>query len=693
MERRKIAGRALSLLLAVIMVLVLLPMSSLAVNKTTTFSAPYKSGKYYTQLMNAKKEFGSDKAKNFVAVVESQLGYREGSQYKDLSGTLPGGTKKLSYWDTKAKKYKTYSGALDTCEYNFWFYTANDKSPVTKYTSTTTKPKGAAYPVSNYDKAWCAAFVSWCAAQAGVSSLIPTNGGCGNLYRGILKKGGKDVTGSTLKSGDVVFYYCSKCKVYTHTGVVSSDTRYSIEGNTNGGVSKVNLTKATSNTCSKGHTAKRLFARPAFCNHSSTYTKVTKAPTCQSTGVKTTYCKSCNAQVKTQTLAKTGHSYDKYSHCTTCGAFYPMTGATVKAGVYTIQKNAPLHSTPYSKGKGGKSNTTLTIPKGSVVTVEYGGKNKARNLWYYVSYTDKNGKVTEGYLYSGYAKFKQNSFKFYEGIQKLFTVTYGGTPQLPKTSKTTKSGYTLQGFNIYKKVTGKSAQYLTTNDKWYTAAQAKKNGSSYKLFQPGSYLSLDRRWITAENKNTTYYVLVPVWKKLGTCNVTYNANGGTGAPAAQTKTTNVNLQLSTAVPKRSGYVFKGWATSSGGKVAYASGATYTGNANLTLYAVWEKIPITWKTVYVKNIKSTSALVGTTVTTDCSKVSKIGLQMRIAGGSWKTVASWKVNNKLDYCTVQCGTSKAEAPALKKNTTYEYRFFVNTSNVGVQYSPQKSFKTSK
>ena len=81
------------------------------------------------------------------------------------------------------------------------------------------------------------------------------------------------------------------------------------------------------------------------------------------------------------------------------------------------------------------------------------------------------------------------------------------------------------------------------------------------------------------------YLSLPTIKR--TYTVSYNANGGTGAPAAQTKTYGVNLTLSSAKPTRAGYTFKGWATSSTGAVAYPSGGTYTANSAITLYAVWE----------------------------------------------------------------------------------------------------------
>ena len=70
-------------------------------------------------------------------------------------------------------------------------------------------------------------------------------------------------------------------------------------------------------------------------------------------------------------------------------------------------------------------------------------------------------------------------------------------------------------------------------------------------------------------------------------NITYDANGGSGAPAAQQKGENVQLTLSSTVPTRTGYTFAGWNTASDGSgTAYAAGATYTANAALTLYAQW-----------------------------------------------------------------------------------------------------------
>jgi uncharacterized repeat protein (TIGR02543 family) len=82
-------------------------------------------------------------------------------------------------------------------------------------------------------------------------------------------------------------------------------------------------------------------------------------------------------------------------------------------------------------------------------------------------------------------------------------------------------------------------------------------------------------------------ILYAVWKAY-TYTVTYNANGGTGAPSNQTKTYGVTLTLSSVKPTRTNYTFKGWGTSaSATTVTYSAGGSYSGNANITLYAVWE----------------------------------------------------------------------------------------------------------
>ncbi|MBQ3080003.1 MAG: InlB B-repeat-containing protein [Clostridia bacterium] len=71
--------------------------------------------------------------------------------------------------------------------------------------------------------------------------------------------------------------------------------------------------------------------------------------------------------------------------------------------------------------------------------------------------------------------------------------------------------------------------------------------------------------------------------------VSYHANGGKNAPAAQTKKEGIPLLLSTASPVRTGYSHAGWARSANASgVEFEPGDTYSDNKSVTLYAVWEK---------------------------------------------------------------------------------------------------------
>ena len=77
---------------------------------------------------------------------------------------------------------------------------------------------------------------------------------------------------------------------------------------------------------------------------------------------------------------------------------------------------------------------------------------------------------------------------------------------------------------------------------------------------------------------------------LTTYTVSYDANGGSGAPTAQTKIEGDALTLSSLIPTKEGSAFKGWATSANATVAeYAAGAVYNTDADLKLYAVWEAV--------------------------------------------------------------------------------------------------------
>ena len=82
-----------------------------------------------------------------------------------------------------------------------------------------------------------------------------------------------------------------------------------------------------------------------------------------------------------------------------------------------------------------------------------------------------------------------------------------------------------------------------------------------------------------------------------TCTISYNGNGGTGAPAGATVNQGATTTISSVKPTRTGHKFLGWSTSSTATSAtYTSGQSITVNSNLSLYAVWQayKITITYQ---------------------------------------------------------------------------------------------------
>lgn len=102
-------------------------------------------------------------------------------------------------------------------------------------------------------------------------------------------------------------------------------------------------------------------------------------------------------------------------------------------------------------------------------------------------------------------------------------------------------------------------------------------------------------WNTkADNTETTYessgkYTsdadidLYAIWNPI----ISYNANGGTGAPDSQTKTYGRTLTLSSDKPTRARYVFKQWNTSPDDTgTAYRPSASYSTDEPMTLYAIW-----------------------------------------------------------------------------------------------------------
>lgn len=133
----------------------------------------------------------------------------------------------------------------------------------------------------------------------------------------------------------------------------------------------------------------------------------------------------------------------------------------------------------------------------------------------------------------------------------------------------------------------------SSQTKWYgksltlSSTVPTRTGYTFKGWSASAYATSPTWYASGSYSDNTTRTLYAVWEAI-TYSVSYNANGGSGAPSSQTKTYGVTLTLSSTVPTRTNYNFKGWGTSALSTTAsYSAGGSYTANAAAVLYAVWE----------------------------------------------------------------------------------------------------------
>lgn len=148
------------------------------------------------------------------------------------------------------------------------------------------------------------------------------------------------------------------------------------------------------------------------------------------------------------------------------------------------------------------------------------------------------------------------------------TVTPDGTSSTTTIVDTTGPGSTGTQY-----VYARSAASTTTYGSTYTTA-------------PSEFIS---SWTTG------YAFTVSATRTLS-----FDANGGTGAPASQTGTDSGSgavITITTSQPTRSGYTFNGWNTAANGTgTNYASGGSITMATDVTLYARWTQSNLTAPTI-------------------------------------------------------------------------------------------------
>jgi len=229
------------------------------------------------------------------------------------------------------------------------------------------------------------------------------------------------------------------------------------------------------------------------------------------------------------------------------------------------------------------------------------------------------------FLWSGFGGYVESDYTLYAVWQKKdsssFTITYDANGGKNAPGSQTKE----QG----KSITLSSA--IPTRTGYTFIGWSTSKTATTATYQPGDTYSKDA--------NVTLYA---VWKESSTetYTITYDANGGTGAPAVQTKEKDKDLKLSSTKPK---LAFKLTYDANGGKVSatsktincsflywisslngngtrYDPGQKYTGNADLTLYANWgyprmDTLPTPTRTDYTFEGWYTSASGGSKISED------------------------------------------------------------------------------
>lgn len=171
------------------------------------------------------------------------------------------------------------------------------------------------------------------------------------------------------------------------------------------------------------------------------------------------------------------------------------------------------------------------------------------------------------------------------GLNSIKTVVYGDNPTaipsdtIPNTVITGEN-LNIEGYEILGVITWETYMNGTSNP---------KNANIYGIWWQGNdpksgvlYLKLTALDAAVSNIKTSVDILY----KKKTYTITYDANGGSGAPDPQYKFHDRPLKISKTRPTREGYTFGGWYAQEEGVRLYPAGGTFTKNASTTLIALW-----------------------------------------------------------------------------------------------------------
>lgn len=217
------------------------------------------------------------------------------------------------------------------------------------------------------------------------------------------------------------------------------------------------------------------------------------------------------------------------------------------------------------------------------------------------------GQLDSGYEFVGWAKEAKENPTIFD-FNTAGTTATQTTYTIYLVAKKTNPTPTYMYYLYYKYNDGTDSTWLTdVTDRPTAATTFTFNVNRAKLTRSGydhigwadkadavtaKYTGGDPIVLTKDNPTKTIYA---VWMPF--FELKYDANGGTGAPASQTRTAahptvnRVTFTVPNQTPSKEGYTFKGWADSATATTAqYQPGGTIAvkhENSPKTVYAVWE----------------------------------------------------------------------------------------------------------
>ena len=170
--------------------------------------------------------------------------------------------------------------------------------------------------------------------------------------------------------------------------------------------------------------------------------------------------------------------------------------------------------------------------------------------------------------------------------------------------------------------------------------------------------------------------------------ITYHPNGASGSEVVESKVGSESYTIRSNMFTRSGYNFTGWNTqANGGGTSYSAGSSYSGLANLDLYAQWSRITYTIK--YDKNasdatgsMANTTKYYGTNVTLRSNAFKRTGYTFL----GWAT----EKNGDVVYSNGATYTANASVTLYAKWDAYTYYVKFNGNGSTSGSMSQQTFK---